>query len=141
MILSSPRDAVCQWVVDNMDYLSEFIPQTYPRATQKGEVNTALVYALIVVAVMAIVAVIIAALLVFRYRAHRVMKYSQVEFLYLLLTGTLFVSIGSLLVAVPPTNISFTAATWLVNLGYTLELVPLILKVAAINKLMEGKGS
>lgn len=36
----------------------------------------------------------------------------------------------------PPSNASCILSTWLVNLGYTLELVPLVVKVGAINRLL-----
>eukprot|EP00957_Ditylum_brightwellii_P075448 5734086-Ditylum_brightwellii.AAC.1 len=93
--LNSPREAVCQWAVDNFDYLDSFIPNSYPRVIRKGADNTGL-------------------------------------------SGcrALLISIGAILLAVPATDSTCGASIWFVNLGYTLELVPLILKVAAINKLM-----
>ena len=57
------------------------------------------------------------------------MRFSQWEFLILLLMGLLLVSEGSILLAIPPTNASCVAVQWLVGIGYTLELVPLIVKV------------
>ena len=38
--------------------------------------------------------------------------------------------------ALPPTNTICVAIGWFINFGYTLELVPLIVKIAAINRLM-----
>lgn len=43
--------------------------------------------------------------------------------------------------ALNPTYPSCVSAIWLVNLGYTLELVPLIVKVGALNRLSEAARS
>ena len=79
---------------------------------------------------------LVSVLLVYRLRERRVMKHAQVEFMWLVLMGLLFLATGSLLVSLPPTNATCTLALWSIQFGFTLELVPLIVKVAAIHKLM-----
>ena len=62
-------------------------------------------------------------------------RYAQVEFLWILLFKALTLALGAIVAALPPTDASCVAEVWLVNCGYTLILVPLIIKVAAINRL------
>ena len=125
-----PRLATCTWVRENLDYLEDFIPRTYPRvAEQRGMWKSPLFYIAVSVGGVATCLSAIVSLLTFRRRNGYVMKFSQWEFLMLLLLGLMMVSLGSILLAIPPTNGSCVAIQWLVGLGYTLELVPLIVKV------------
>lgn len=134
-------EAVCQWAVDNIDYMRSFIPESYPRTI---EVETQHMGAMAIVATtfgsvgMAMALGTIA--MVHHHRDRRVMRVSQVEFLYILLGGIILVTVGSVFMSatVPPTNASCIVTTWLVNCGYTCELVPLIVKVGAINRLMSA---
>lgn len=65
-----------------------------------------------------------------------VIRMAQIEFLRLLLAGLLLISVGAIVAAVPPSNGTCVSAVWLLNIGYTLELIPTVVKVAALNKLM-----
>lgn len=77
--------------------------------------------------------------MVFRQRKRRVFLYAQIEFLYLLLAGSACVAVGAILQGLEnPTNATCVAQIWLTSLGYTLELVPLLVKVAAINRLIQA---
>jgi len=136
--VSSPRNAICQWAVDHLDYLEQFIPRSYPRVPVEKGSDGPLIYTAVVLGAIATMVVLISGLLVYRQRKRRVMIVSQIEFLALLLSGLLIVGVGSIVVASPPTNASCVAAVWLINVGYTVELVPLIVKVAAINRLMNA---
>jgi len=57
---------------------------------------------------------------------------AQIEFLGLLLFGLLLVSTGSLLMALEPSEGTCIASMWMINVGYTAELVPTIMRVSAI---------
>lgn len=48
------------------------------------------------------------------------------------------VSVGAILTSLPASSATCIAAVWFVHVGYTLELVPMIIKVAAINRMMEA---
>lgn len=133
-----PRDATCQWVIENFDYLQTFIPRSHPRVLQEESRNGLLFYTSILVASLSILMSLAASFTTFRFRKCRSLRYAQIEFLSLLLIGLLLVSIGSVLAVIVPTDASCIAVTWLINLGYTLELVPLIVKVAALNRLMSA---
>lgn len=135
------RVAICDWVVDNFDTLESFIPRNYPRTMQEKPNVTrgALPVAAISVASIAIVVVLVASATTYRQRHRLVMKHAQVEFLWLLLAGLLLVSIGALLIGIPPSSDGeCVAAVWTTNVGYSLELVPLIVKMAAFYKLMRA---
>lgn len=74
----------------------------------------------------------------YKQREQRVMIFAQVEFLWLLLAGLLLVSVGAVILTIPASDASCATVTGFLCLGYTLELVPLIIKVAAINCLMQA---
>ena len=132
------RDATCRWVVDNFDIMEQFVPFSYPRTIQDGESNTALTASSIALGSVAVLLVIVAAIIVYCNRSRRVMTYAQIDFLWLLLAGLLIMSIGALVAAIPPTNATCVTSIWFVNVGHTLELAPLLVKVSAINRLMSA---
>jgi hypothetical protein len=57
------------------------------------------------------------------------------------LAGSFLIVVGATIQGLPASNGSCVAMTWLVNLGYTLEMGPLIVKVAAINRMMSAARS
>jgi len=130
------RDATCQWVVDNFDLVKQWVPFSYPRTIKEAKANDVLEIFSIALSGLAILCVVLASLLVYSSRHRRVMVFAQVEFLLLLLIGLLCMSFGSLAAAMHPTTASCISAIWLVNVGYTIELAPLLTKVSAINRLM-----
>ena len=86
----------------------------------------------------ATVASLVSMVITYRQRKKRAFQFAQVEFVFLLLLGLVFVSVAALLTVVPPTHASCITIAWLLNIGYTLELVPLVVKIAAINRLMHA---
>lgn len=135
------RAGVCQWVVDNMDYARQSIPRTYPRTLQSEEQAKGLGIAAYVVSVLAALSCLATLGTVFHQRGRRVMVFAQVEFLYLILCGLLLVSLGAVISAIPLSDGSCVSIIWLIIMGYTLQLVPLIAKVGAINRLMNAAAS
>ena len=133
----SPREAVCSWVVDHIDFVRESIPRSYPRI-MTNRANLPLMYASTIFGGVASFVVAMTGVFVYRQRTRRVMVYAQVEFLYLLLSGLLFISLGAVVAGIPPSFDACIADIWLINFGYTIELVPLIVKVAAINRLFHA---
>eukprot|EP00522_Entomoneis_paludosa_P015756 CAMPEP_0172451532 /NCGR_PEP_ID=MMETSP1065-20121228/9543_1 /TAXON_ID=265537 /ORGANISM="Amphiprora paludosa, Strain CCMP125" /LENGTH=993 /DNA_ID=CAMNT_0013203495 /DNA_START=474 /DNA_END=3455 /DNA_ORIENTATION=- len=133
-----PRDAVCRWAHENFDYLQRFIPRSYPRVIEtKGE--TALNQIAIAFGCLAVVMTFLAMVVTYRQRQRRVFQYAQVEFVFLLLLGMMLVSTGAVVSAIhPPSSGRCVASVWLVNVGYSFELVPLVVKIAAINRLMNA---
>lgn len=140
-----PREAICQWVVDNLDDLEQFLPRGYPRtirdsSTDPSSSGRALSITTAVLGALATLLVLTTTGLVFYHRNRRVLRYAQIEFLYLLLFGSAMVSVGAILTGLqtPPSNSACIGQIWLVSLGYTLQMVPLLVKVAAINSLMQA---
>ena len=66
------------------------------------------------------------------------MKDAQIEFLWLLLVGLFPLTSGSIINYMPPTDFTCVVVICLVNLGYTIELVSLIVKVATLNRLLRA---
>lgn len=134
------RDATCDWVVDNLDYLRDFVPRTYPRTLEAGASRSSRAVSIVasLVGVAALMAVLATGAAVWHNRKDRVIKYAQVDFLFFLVFGLFFVSMGAILLSVAPTNGVCIASVWMVNFGYTLELAPLIVKIGALNQLMNA---
>jgi len=134
------RDIVCDWIVDNMEFIESFIPPTYPRVVQEIHPGPWF-YGPGILGGVATVAVLGTMLQVMRMRSLRIMRFSQVEFMVMVLYGFLMVAVGAIVVAAPATDGSCVAQIWLIGLGYTLELVPLIVKVDAINRIVRASRS
>jgi hypothetical protein len=139
------REAVCQWVVDNYDHVASFLPRGYPRAVENKEdtLQEPLFYVAVALSMGACVLITLVAISTFQQRKKRVIAILQVEFLGLLLTGLMLVAVGCVILALPPgqddtSNVSCTIPVWLINLGYTIELVPLMVKISAINHLAQA---
>jgi hypothetical protein len=136
-----PREGVCNWMVDNIQWATELIPETYPRTLTTTEKWNPLRTAALALSVLTTTLTVFSLVAVYYRRDRRVMVFAQVEFLLLILSGLLCVSIGAVILAVPPTDGVCVASVWLVLIGYTLEIVPLCTKVSVINRLMHASAS
>ena len=133
------RETVCAWVGENIEVLSDFIPETYPRTVRKIQKNSqALLSVAMALSVITTGLVLSTAAFTYHYRLKKVMIYAQPVFLYIILSGVLFQSIGALLRSLPPFSGTCMVTEWFITLGYSLVLVPLIVKVSAINKLFQS---
>jgi len=139
--LGDPRQAVCEWVADNLEYIQPFIPRTYPRVPLRKDAQTPLLYASTILGGIVMVLVLLTMVLVYENRACRTIQYAQIEFLGFLLVGSLFIAIGAIVMGAPPSSASCIVEVWLINLGYTAELVPLVVKVAAVNHITQAGRS
>ena len=118
--------------------MQRLIPRSYPRQVQEKDGKSALGVFAIVLGIVAATATLIAVGLTFQQRHKRVFVFAQIEFVWLLLFGLLLVSSAAVLTALPPTDPNCVARAWLINVGYSFELVPLVVKIAAINSLMQA---
>lgn len=78
-----PREAVCSWVAENIDFLLSSIPIGYPRnLVTNGWYNSpsGLLYAAIAIGVLAVFVVIVSSWLIFRYRRKRIIRNAQIDF-------------------------------------------------------------
>ena len=133
------RDSVCEWVVENIEDLVQFVPTTYPRQVKTFKRDVAsepFKLAAIICALVSIVMTVLVFTAVVIYRRKAAIKRALLEFLFLLLAGIMFVSLGSLSSALPVTEARCIVSVWLTNVGYTLELVPLVVKQAALNHIL-----
>lgn len=135
--IGDPRQAVCDWVADNQDYLQPFIPRSYPRIPIKKNPRTPLMYGSTILGGFVVLLVLLTMVLVYENRACRPIQHAQIEFLGFLLVGSLLICLGAIVMGAPPSSASCIMEIWLVNLGYTLELVPLVVKVAAVNHITQ----
>lgn len=132
------REATCDWAVDNLDYLQSLVPDSFPRVVEERDHQSALSLAASAVAGVAVASSLGVSAATYTFRQKNSIKLAQIEFLWVLLAGLLLVSIGSLLGSLSPTDATCVATTWLVNLGYSLELVPLLVKSIALNRVMSA---
>jgi hypothetical protein len=136
-----PREAVCEWIVDNQAWAREFIPRTYPRTEKESTRSGPLQYVSYSLAGLAIAMVVITSTAVYHNRKRQEVVVAQVEFLFLLLAGLFVISLGSLMTSLSATDGTCVASIWFVNIGYSLELIPLLVKISAINRLMSAASS
>lgn len=138
--IHSSREAVCQWWIDHEQRLRSFIPPTFPRTLQTRDSfqKEPMDYASVVVALFSMVLVGSSCMVTYHMRSRTPIRHAQIEFLFFLLLGLIMVSIAALLVALPPTNARCLSHAWLINIGYTLQLVPLVVKFAAMTQLMRA---
>ena len=137
-----PRYATCKWVLDNLDLVESFVPRSYPRiAQERRNLEDPLYMCALVLGCAALLLTIYSSVMTYHLRDKPVMVYAQVEFLALLLLGLFLVSCGAILLTIAPdTDSSFACqlAAWLEVLGYTIQLVPMLVKVFAIHKLLHA---
>lgn len=135
------RDATCQWVVDNFDMLLDYIPTSHPRVVvEVNKADTALARAALGLAICAVSLVAGSIIMTYQRRKTKPIYQMQVEFLAPFLVGLLSIAVGTMLLALPLSDEKCQAFAWLANLGFALQFTPLLVRIAAINKLAtEGK--
>jgi len=150
------REVVCSFVEENYNVeeedssssssstkkkknmnLNKFIPPSYPRKMDRIPYYSAVNYAAIAFGALAIIIVCLLYAAAFHYRGAKVMKVAQKAYLDLFAFGYLLVCIGAIVSATAPSDVSCIGRQWLITLGYTQGVVPLLVKVAAINRLMQ----
>jgi hypothetical protein len=124
------REGVCQWIVDNMNFARGLIPRTYPHVIQYDSENEALCAAAYAIGAIATATVLGTIASIYWKREEPVMKFAQVEFLWILLAGLLLVSVGAIILAAPPPDPLCVSTVWLVNVGYTLELFRVVFAIS-----------
>jgi len=135
-----PRDAVCQFVVENLDMVQSWAPETHPRVVQTASSNEGLRVAALVVGCLALTLVVVAITLTFLKR-HTAIFHTQFGFVNLVLVGLFCVALAAVIMDARPSDAACGLSAWLLNLGYALHLTPLFLRISQINKLTSsGKG-
>jgi hypothetical protein len=133
------REAVCSWVVENLDALLDFVPAGYPKVLSvNSSYQTAFLYVAMAFAILCSLAVLAISGMAYYWRKTKVFVYAQAHIVFMILFGFLMITVGAFTTALEPTSAICAAQTWLVNLGYTVELVPLLVKIAAINKILSS---
>ncbi len=95
------REAVCSWVVDNVDSLLDFVPQGHPRTLDpRGSFRHGYVYVALAVSVLALIGLLVVIGFVHKYRWVKVFVYAQEIFVKIILFGFLLVLVGGSLYAV-----------------------------------------
>ena len=121
------RLATCKWMADNIDHIMEnFIPDSHPRAfIQASSTKTdAMTIVAILFSAIAIAAVVsTTGGILYLQKKGTLRRSGQIEFLLLLLAGLFFVSIGSFLMAMEPRDGTCISAIWMINVGYSTQLV------------------
>jgi len=134
------REAVCRWVAENLDTINQsMIPKKHPRQRRDAIFYQPMLYVTMGIGVLAVICVILCLILSLTYRKTKVMRYAQVDLLYMVLSGIFLLSVAAVLYSRPPnTKFICVAREWLVLIGYSLELIPMVVKVAVINKIFQA---
>lgn len=135
-----PREAVCTWVANNYHdglKLEHFVPPGYPRVVhQEAGYGTGFMNFAIAFAIIGSIFCLVVGIASYKFRDRKPIKFPQPVFLYLFSAGYFLFCIGAMCFAVVPTSGSCAARIWFYIIGITLSLVPMLIKIAAINKLM-----
>jgi hypothetical protein len=133
------RQAVCSWIVDNYAKLQWFLPIEYPKTLSKKSQYDAWFVALAqAVGILAGCVALLGMILCWQYRQTKVMVFAQPMFILLILAGLLFVCTGAALIAAEPTREVCLSIMWFIEFGYSIELIPIIVKTSAINRLIQS---
>ncbi|CAJ1968193.1 unnamed protein product [Cylindrotheca closterium] len=133
------REAVCTWIANNTEYLQRLMPPNHPKVFQSRdeheEIATILAYSL---GFVALVYILLSTTITFRKRKTAVFVYAQAQFVFVILFGLLLVAVGAILHGMEPDDVICCSRIGLVSLGYTFQLVALIVKVTALNGSMKA---
>ena len=137
------RFTTCQWVADNLEVIVEkLVPESYPRSfveTSKNYYRNGMTIVALVISMIAISTVMgVTAGILYRHKQGTLGRGAQINFMVLILVGLFLVSIGSLLLALEPSKGSCVGYLWMINLGYTMQLVPVLTCVSTIIKLIRA---
>jgi len=129
------RDSVCEWIHDNLDELVRYSPRGFPRE-RESKSYSALSYAGYALGSIAIILAVMTAMLTYIWRGNQVLKAAQLNVLSSMIVGYLFTGVSAILFAVVETSdFICSLQQWTLRLGYSLELVPILIKVSSINRL------
>jgi len=134
------RFATCKWMAENLDnIIKSAVPPTHPRTFAGDTGTTPLTIVALVFSSIAILLTISTVYgMWYKYQQGSIATAAQIEFLALLLVGLFLVSIGSLLLALEPSKWTCTGSIWMINIGYTTQLVPTMIRVSAIIKIVRA---
>mmetsp|Transcript_34240 Transcript_34240/g.102525 ORF Transcript_34240/g.102525 Transcript_34240/m.102525 type:complete len:928 (-) Transcript_34240:190-2973(-) len=132
------RLATCKWMTENLDHIMKsFVPPSHPRILVPSN-NSALTIAAFVFSAIAILLTIgTMGGILFKHQKGSFGRATQIEFLLLLLAGLFMVSVGSLLLAIEPSTGTCVGSIWMINVGYTTQLVPTLIRVSTIIKIVK----
>lgn len=123
----------CEWVVDNLELIQSWIPPTHPRVLRVQVLtDDSLFLAALGLALGVALSTIAISAFCFVNRRARVIYDLQHCFLVLILTGVILILNGAVLLVIEVSDFSCTFLVWLTSLGYCFQLVPMALRMNAI---------
>ena len=85
-VVDPPREALCEWVYDNLDELLRYSPPGYPRDL-KTNAYTDFTYTVYALGSVSLIAALASAYFVYKLRDHRVIKMAKVNLLSCMISG------------------------------------------------------
>ncbi|CAB9513712.1 expressed unknown protein [Seminavis robusta] len=137
------RKALCDFVQAHWDEWEPFVvPKGFPHhqeSTDDSWTTTSssshMLVAAQVIGGLASLGVLLTGILTVRYRTRLALVYAQIHFVWQVLLGFWFVTMAAVLYGKEPTDRRCLSGQWLLTLGLTLVHVPLLIKVANINRI------
>ncbi len=121
--------------------MKSFVPPSHPRTMVLSNNSGLTIAAFLSSAVAILLAMCTTGGIIYKKRqvslGRSTQVLPQVEFLLFLLVGILMVSIGGLLLAIEPSRGTCIGSIWLINVGYTAQLVPTLICVSTIIKIVK----
>lgn len=121
------RESVCDWVFRNREILERNLPPGYPRiVTTSTEYEAWYIILMRVFCILVFVVAFLSLFFAWRYRKAQAMFYAQPVFMYLIISGFCLYTFGGVMATFEPTVLSCNLNVWLIMLGSTIELVPVL---------------
>lgn len=132
------RFATCKWMADNLDHITKsFIPPSHPRVLVLSNNSGLTISAYVFSAIALLLNISTAGGITYKHQKGTLERSSQIMFLYLLQAGFFMVTLGGLLLALEASTGSCVASIWLIQVGYTVVVVPTLIRVSAIIKIVK----
>ncbi|CAJ1928735.1 unnamed protein product [Cylindrotheca closterium] len=137
-IENNAREAVCDWVAGHIDELEEIIPPNFPKRLTRVFEFGDLHYVAQAMAGLVGLSTLACIFLTYKYRETKTMIFAQPTFIQLILIGFCLVCVAAFMLAVVPRDQICLSIKWLEVLGLTIQLVPIMIKTAALNQLISS---
>lgn len=133
-----PREATCRWVVENIDTIQAYLPESYPRKIRNDSGQSVAWIVVVTVSSLTLLVVLASFVYVYRARWKKAIKRAQIEFVYLYGVGLLNIAMSSLFTLFPNGRNACVAMFWLDILGHIWIFALLDLKIDAINRYLNS---
>ena len=127
------RAAVCDWASENIEDLQRAVPWYVPHTVKPmSDFDHPYLIAAQVIAALVALLVLSAIIAVVYWRRRLVLVHAQRHFVFQILLGLWLLTMAANLIAKEPSDTRCLLSQWLMTLGFTFAIVPIVVKVTTI---------